>query len=170
MENKRPLLVRRIAGPTRNPNRDFSLLPPLPPPRNNKVYGTKGRNGVRQPLAELFALDSEAGGESGPDPKGREHGGSLTMSRRSNPISSAAAPADTFIVELPLPLEKTVADEDELGLVLAGIRRRHPGMEPAPRTGIGVLHTTVADELGLIATKRRRRQNAQRKERKEGPY
>ncbi|KAJ2689570.1 hypothetical protein IWW39_001374 [Coemansia spiralis] len=151
MENRRPL-VRRIAGPIRNPNRDFSLLPPLPPPaRSTRVYGTKGRNGVRQPLAELLARDSEAGEESGPDP---QESALVTMSRRCNPISSDA---NTFIVNIPpLSLEKTAVEEDELGLVLAGIRRRHPGVEPAPRTRIGVLHTMVADELGLIATKQRR--------------
>ncbi|KAJ2884036.1 hypothetical protein H4R27_002382 [Coemansia aciculifera] len=161
-------LVRRIAGPLHNPRRDFTRLPPLPPPPRNRsmrMYGTKSRIGVRQPLAELFALNSEAEKEDSPDPKRRSApGGLLTMTRRSNQVSSAAVPADAYIVELPpSPLphssEKTAPEEDELGLVIAGIRPRYPAVEPAPSSG--VLHTTVADELCLLPTKRKRKLNAQ---------
>ncbi|KAJ2259891.1 hypothetical protein GGI01_003351 [Coemansia sp. RSA 376] len=153
-------LVRRIAGPLHNPHRDFTHLPPLPPPPRNRPmrrYGAKSRIGVRQPLSELFALNSEAEREDSPDPKKRNaHGGLLTMTSRSNQISSTTVPADSYIVELP-PLP----EEDELGLVIAGIKPRYPGMEAAPSTGSGVLHTTIADELCLIATKRKQQLNAQ---------
>ncbi|KAJ2827526.1 hypothetical protein FBU31_003147 [Coemansia sp. 'formosensis'] len=163
MENKRGFvrpdrlpLVRRIAGPLHNPRRDFTRLPPLPP-RNRAVYGSKGRddakgrNGVRRPLAELFVRNSQPKDDD-PNPKGIP-GGLLTLTRRSHQISSAAA-ADSYIVEIPPPpsfLEKSAPEvEDELGMVIASIRPRYP--EVAPRGGGGhVLHTTVADELGLMA-------------------
>ncbi|KAJ2444849.1 hypothetical protein GGF42_006177 [Coemansia sp. RSA 2424] len=145
-------------------------MPPNKPPL--RMYGAKGGSAVRQPLAELFVLNSSDSAEPHDSQSGADHersaaqssGGSglLLMARRGGQghLSSAEAPADSYIVELLQP-SSPEENEDELGLVIQGIRRRYSAMEAEPHSG-PVLHTTVADELGMLpAKKRKQSQNAQ---------
>ncbi|KAJ2331068.1 hypothetical protein GGI00_003425, partial [Coemansia sp. RSA 2681] len=166
-------LVRRIAGPLHNPHRDFTHLPPMPPNKPPlRMYGAKGRSAVRQPLAELFVLNSSDSAEPHDSPSGADHernatqsgsgSGLLLMARRDGQgqLPRTEAPADSYIVELPQS-SSPEENEDELGLVIQRIRRRYSAMEAEPHSG-PVLHTTVADELGVLpAKKRKQSQNAQ---------
>ncbi|KAJ2745673.1 hypothetical protein GGI20_001998 [Coemansia sp. BCRC 34301] len=167
-------LVRRIAGPLHNPRRDFAHLPPIPPNRRPlRTYGAKSGNGVRQPLAELLVINSPSSTKTSDSLSSAvresnatgDRSGELQSMARNSQINSVATPADSLIVELLQPSspeekkKRAAPEEDELGQVIQGIRRRYPAMDAEPHLG-RVVHTTVADELDMLPAKRQR-QSAQ---------